>query len=779
MRRSLGGVRSCVVLVAGLLVAGLLAAVPATASPGRSSVPGVPRRAVLARQASSPATGIGTTYNNAASSCWQIKQTNAAAPSKAYWIQTAQLVDPVSIYCDMVTGGGGWELIGRGRNGWDWDPNGQGSAAAVTSTPSGTGAFAPATLSNTTVDGLLGGGRVDALSGGVQLRRSVDSAGAGTATTTLNLASRATWTWAFGGGIRLTSAVFPGGTAQGGYTTNVSVDANDDALNTLLVTAHNFSYGFGLGPNVSGTNSATSYLYSYNGEGNALPFTQVWIRPQLGKVTYPSIPAAGAAAQPVAPLLSTTVQPAPWGVTGLGKAYTGEGTMQVETFQQIGSVMYVGGLFTTVRNASGSTSVAQPYLAAFDLSGNWISSFRPTLDGEVWALKELNGKLLVGGDFSTVDGASSPGLTLLDPTSGAVVPSWNVTVGGTESRVRALGVTGTYVYIGGSYTQLGPAASRIGVNNVGRVTIATGAVDASWRPNINGAVIDLNASAQGDRVYVVGAFSTVNGAAQSAQTTLSTSTGQQVSGLQPWVESSSNDYQQAILEEGSTVWQGGSEHVMSVYNRSDYSRRTSWITKAPPGATFIGGGDTQRLVEINGVTYATCHCSAYVYDNTYSYTSPMTTGTDVNPVDWMYAVRNSTETTDPNFWIANLKSANGNGVWATTADSNSCLWFGGDFTAVGSQWLGSFGRVCSRDTTVPSTPTALKGVVGSSGAQLSWQGSTDNSGVAPRYEVWRNNQVVALTSSLSYTDSGAHGTYHVDAIDATGNRSAVTAGVSG
>ncbi|MEI4872777.1 hypothetical protein Q8G47_29040, partial [Klebsiella pneumoniae] len=85
---------------------------------------------------------------------------------------------------------------------------------------------------------------------------------------------------------------------------------------------------------------------------------------------------------------------------------------EVQAFAQIGNTMYVGGNFTSVRNQSGTQSEGQSYLAAFDATtGEWISSFRPTFDNQVRSLAALpDGRLAVGGEFTTVNGQGRTGL---------------------------------------------------------------------------------------------------------------------------------------------------------------------------------------------------------------------------------------------------------------------------------------------------------------------------------------------------------------------------------
>src|SRR4051794_34720079 len=72
---------------------------------------------------------IGTTSDQAAGSCWEIKQLNSAATDGDYWLLTPAMSAPQQFYCDMTTDGGGWELIGKGRDNWDKNVTGQGNTA--------------------------------------------------------------------------------------------------------------------------------------------------------------------------------------------------------------------------------------------------------------------------------------------------------------------------------------------------------------------------------------------------------------------------------------------------------------------------------------------------------------------------------------------------------------------------------------------------------------------------------------------------------------------------
>ncbi len=767
-------------------VLGLTAAV----SPTASSAAGAPVR-------------DGSTSALAAPSCWAIKQQDPSSASGIYWLQTSTLTDPEQFYCDQTTSGGGWVLVGRGREGWTWDYNGQGLPSQVRNTPSGTGAFAPATIAATTIDGLLDGGRPDALADGIRVVRTTNATGTTTQDMRIYPTNQDVWTWSFGGGLMFKQISFDGVNRGAGNTQSFTYDTRYNALVTTLNKAHHYRYGWGFGSQIAGTNSDTSYLWSYTTEKNALPFTQVWLRPKITSATFSTIPAAGLPASTVRAMVSDqTSTDTPWGVTGVHG--TGELHVEVEAFAQIGNVMYVGGDFSYVQkgpNPAPDEKIAQPYLAAFDVTtGEWIPGFRPTLDGTVWALQSLpNGELAVGGQFLTVNGNSSPALAILNATTGATATDFVASVSltsatsTTPAQVKAFDVQGNWLYVAGRYNRIsGGVASPLNnviVGRMARVQLSDGRPDGTWKPNFDGTIVDIDASSQGDRLYAVGYFNNVNGHASPNEATISTSgNGDLVPGLGQWTPSlgsgTNAKYQQAVREADSGwVWQGGSEHILEQFDRATYTMKNSFITK---NGNAGGGGDIQAMTVMDGVVYASCHCNFYVYTGDLNWGSALQqTNTGVNNINMIGAWDAVTGRYLASWWPSALDGRIPIGPWELTPDTNGCLWFGGDITrgswrSGGYQWLGGFGKFCQNDHTAPTKPTSLTVDANGGNAALSWAASTDGSGGTITYEVLRNDRVIATTTSRTYTDTSATfpATYFVRAMDQSGNRSATTAGVA-
>jgi PKD repeat protein len=179
----------------------------------------------------------------------------------------------------------------------------------------------------------------------------------------------------------------------------------------------------------------------------------------------------------------------------------------------VGNTVYAAGKFTKARPAGaakGVDEVPRSYLLAYDITTGVLStSFAPVIDGQVKALAASpDGKrLYIGGAFTKVNGVNKYRLAALDPTTGALVTSWNP---GTNATVNAIAAVGPTVYIGGVFSSIGkdtrPKAAAVTASNGSNLP---------WSPQVAGGdVLGLVASPDGSKIVLGGSFTSVNGSAQ-------------------------------------------------------------------------------------------------------------------------------------------------------------------------------------------------------------------------------------------------------------------------
>ena len=758
-------------------------------------------------------TGLAET--SAAPSCWSIKQSYPASTDGLYWLWTPKLVDPQQVYCDMTTDGGGWELVGRGREGWSFPYWGQGSPSTLRANVTGPAAFDPATLPTPTVDGLMNGGRMDALTDGIRLRRATNATGTTWQEVRMKVKTFGSWSWAFGGGIPLSSIKFDATTTNIGtswYQTNTTSDVqvgNDTRrVTTYPITSHNSEAGFSFGNNVTnGSNSPTSYLWEYANENSAIPFTQVFIRPQISEA---DIAAAGVSSAPDSGLAGSTVRAMldripvsqGWAVTGINVG-TAVSNMNdyVKTFAQIGNVVYMGGKFLQVQHGIGGPTFTQSYLAAFDVNtGEWIPTFNPVIDAPVWKIMASpdGTKLFVGGEFTNVNGARAPprsrrsiprrarssqhelvrlrlaadGLLRhpgdVDPGPVALPRRqlhphhrWGRQRCRRSAHAEPLGPGATDRRPPGLELGAGPQhrAGRHQRQRAGRPRLCRGHLHHAQRP--------------GDSRLLMRPRSTPRPARWSPASS---------PGWPPRPASASRATRSS--RSGDHVYQGGSQHYLHSYARSDYAFEKGYITQN-------NGGDFQSLAYKDGILYGSCHCvTDYAFEDTTNFDSP-TGYSRVDPINLIGAfdmTNNLSMLPEFNPTQLKLQGAGGEGPWALFFDSNGCMWAGGDLVRQGASanpYYGGYEKFCDRDTTAPSTPTNVQSSVAGNDVTLSWTPSTDNATTPIQYEILKDDPtfgtiVVGTTYDRNFTDPGVTGTarYFVRALDATGNRSATTSVIS-
>ena len=232
-------------------------------------------------------------------------------------------------------------------------------------------------------------------------------------------------------------------------------------------------------------------------------------------------------------LLSDTPTPLPFGVVGndraIREAYISGGNpndttpsldVTVWDMIEVNGHMYVGGEFAQVISEAGQRT-NQAFLARFDIvTGDWDSSWRPQLDGNVHALEvSPRGRLLVGGEFTNVDGVpGTEGLAAINVRTGEVDPTFEASVErpwnpDAPAVVRDIVVADKWLYIVGKFSHVnGAGGARERAYSAARVTANFGTIDSTWKPQVAGQSIwEVAPNHQNNRVYLVGFFSAVNG----------------------------------------------------------------------------------------------------------------------------------------------------------------------------------------------------------------------------------------------------------------------------
>jgi hypothetical protein len=181
-------------------------------------------------------------------------------------------------------------------------------------------------------------------------------------------------------------------------------------------------------------------------------------------------------------------------------------------FAQIGTTIYAGGSFTSVKNAGAASWSARGYLIAYDQATGVIrTGFAPVLDNAVQALAvSPAGKLIVGGNFGTVNGVARKNLVALDPVTGATVAGF---VGRADGGlVRRTVVVGNQLYVAGAFHWINGTQHSL----LARLNATTGAVDPAFQIDASVArqdselVWSMAVSPDGKTLVAVGNFTVVN-----------------------------------------------------------------------------------------------------------------------------------------------------------------------------------------------------------------------------------------------------------------------------
>jgi uncharacterized delta-60 repeat protein len=203
----------------------------------------------------------------------------------------------------------------------------------------------------------------------------------------------------------------------------------------------------------------------------------------------------------VAALLSGAV-PAAHGVSTLdGFNPNANGVIRAVVVQPNGKIL-LGGDFTAL-SPNGGAEVTRNRIARLNPDGTIDTAFNPNANSNVRALVvQPDGKILAGGDFTTMSGEPRNRLVRLDGASGAA-DSFDPNV---TSVVRTLALQADgKILVGGDFTSV-EGETR---NFIARLNATSGSLD-SFNPNANGPVRCIVVQTNG-KILVGGQFNGENG----------------------------------------------------------------------------------------------------------------------------------------------------------------------------------------------------------------------------------------------------------------------------
>ena len=721
----------------------------------------------------------GLSEATAAASCWEIKQNNPRSSDGTYWLQTATMDAPGQFFCDQTTDGGGWVMIGRGREGWETWSQGNGDQTRLQTRPRTPGDFEVVQASHETVNGLLGGTKVSDLPDGVMVQRAWNHRGSAYQTVRMQFPKMRDFIWPFKSAHPVNVKFnrewwVNGGIVWSGFGTNTSWGY----VNLNASPQNQYTMGFGYGPLASSwydTSSSTSFFHRNGSIIN--PYAEVYIRPELSSTdsSFRAIGDGGTAAETQKASVSEYATPTTWGVTGNLNGSIQEGSIQVQAFEQVGSTMYVGGNFTGVQKGKNGSETTSRGLAAFDATtGDWNGQ---TFDfnNQVKDLVELpGGKLLAVGDFTKVNGETHVGTVLIDAATGQIDPSWDLQIrNGNASvvTVKAAKVIGQHIYLGGAFTHLtGNGSSSVYARNGARLDLS-GKPDRSWNPEFNGSVIDIDVDENDSYYYAAGHFTRAHDLVAENAARLGTGAGAELD--QSWSFRHSyfiGKYQQAVTVGNGRVYFGGSQHSLFGYNTSDMTRTSGSIT-------MQNGGDLQATTaSATGVVYGSCHCSDYAFQDAYQYLALGDTWTRADEIQWVGGWDQATGR-QIGWTPYRLSSLRSTGAWALEMGDDGALWAGGDFnfsytSKTAGQWSGGWVRMPARSATAPAVPANLRASDGNAKeVTLKWSSVPG----AESYDILRDDRTIATTTSTSITvPLGGNNRFFVRAVASDGLRGAST-----
>ena len=264
----------------------------------------------------------------------------------------------------------------------------------------------------------------------------------------------------------------------------------------------------------------------------------------------------------------------------------------VQSMAVSGSTLFVGGSFTQFGPVPDP--VLRDNLASFDLASSnpdVPTAWNPDADREVKAMAVSGSTLFVVGFFTQFGPVSAPvlrdKLASFDlASSNPDVPTvWNPQ--GVNGGVRTMAVSGSTLFVGGSFTQFGPVSLLVLRNNLASFDLASSNPDVptEWDPNANDDIHSM--AVIGSLIYFVGDFTSVGSSAvqRSRAASVSITNATLISDWNPNLDGGGRTV--AVL--GDRIFVGG-----------DFSTINNWVARQTLASVDSSGALTNWAPTLTG-----------------------------------------------------------------------------------------------------------------------------------------------------------------------------------
>jgi hypothetical protein len=238
-----------------------------------------------------------------------------------------------------------------------------------------------------------------------------------------------------------------------------------------------------------------------------------------------------------------------------------------------GSIVYVGGGFNSIGGQPRN------YMAALNAADGSATAFNPNPNGTVSTIGVSGSAVYLGGQFSSLGGVLRNSLAAINAADGTAT-AWDAHGDGMNGNyviVDALTVSGSTMYVGGSFVTIGGQAR----NNIASLNLADG-IATAWDPDCSGSVNAIALS--GNLVYAGGSFLNIGGQQRFFLAALDATNGTATS----WDPSPDSSVYAIVVSAGTVYVSGGFLHVsgevrsgLAAFNTADGSL-SSWDPNLTP-----------------------------------------------------------------------------------------------------------------------------------------------------------------------------------------------------